>query len=206
MRGVERAQEGKRVEEVEEGGERVIASFAYFVGVCSEASSERNEEDYAKRNESNEGNPERGRARVKGETGGEHRDDGGDKARVEAAHESADRRCVARQFGDERSVGVRHEFGRGEIHDSFENASLELHLDVPCAGEDEALKARSHDGPDEQQRGEQDKRYTRRQSADKRVDEASCRERDGDSRNCQRDKKRRIGKYNRRRRQHDRCE
>ena len=90
--------------------------------------------------------------------GSEHRDDGDKKARIESADEPTDGVCVARQLGDELAVGERKKLGRGEAHDSVEHSILKLQFDVPRPGKDEPLEAWRQHGPDEQKRGEHDKR------------------------------------------------
>ena len=75
----------------------------------------------------------------------EHRDDCAEKARVESVHESAHRKRIARQLGDERSIGEGREFGRWKIHDRVKDALLEAQFDVSRTREDEPLEAWRHD-------------------------------------------------------------
>ena len=189
---VKSAQEGERAERVEKHGERPVAFRAHTAGVCGEAPREWQENDNAERDERHERQTERRRARMECEACRAHCDDRAEKSRVESAREPAHRIRVARQFGDERSVGERCEFGRREIHDRVEDAPLEVQLDVSRAREDEPLQAWCHHGPDGHERGEDCERRGRRHAADERVDESPGGERDCGSCGGQRDRKRRI--------------
>ena len=115
------------------------------------------------------------------DAGRSHRDDGGQQPWVESVHEPANGIRVARQLGDERSVGERRELGGRKVHDGGEDSLLELYLYHPGAGEGEPLEAGRQDGAECQQRGEDGERSNRRQAAHERVDEAPHREWDDDA-------------------------
>ena len=170
------------MEKVEQRRERVIASFPDRMRVRGETPRKRHEKGDGSRNERHEGEAQRHRARVEGDPGGHHRHEGGEKARVESAHEPADSVCVARQFGDDLPVGECRKLGWREIQDGVKCPFLQLQFDSPRARQDEPLKEGRQDGPGDQQRGNCGKRSTRRHPADERVDETSGCERNRDPR------------------------